>query len=64
MTSYRWILHWRGLRNLIEDGEELTGAHELDYDFLHGRNQLVGHAGVRAREDRRAARRARASSTC
>ena len=41
MTSYRWILHWRGLRNLLEDGEEL-GAHELSYDFLHARNQLVG----------------------
>jgi alkanesulfonate monooxygenase SsuD/methylene tetrahydromethanopterin reductase-like flavin-dependent oxidoreductase (luciferase family) len=41
MTSYRWILHWRGLRNLLEEGEEL-GEHALSYDFLHARNQLVG----------------------
>ena len=41
MTSYRWILHWRGLRNLLQDGEELDGQ-DLDYDFLFARNQLVG----------------------
>ena len=57
MTSYRWILHWRGLRNLLEEGEEL-GAHELVLR-LPARPQPAGrHAGVRAREDRRAARRA------
>ncbi|PAZ14804.1 LLM class flavin-dependent oxidoreductase [Streptomyces sp. SA15] len=42
MNTYRWVCHWRGLSNLMEDGEELTDAHELSYDFLHGRNQLVG----------------------
>jgi alkanesulfonate monooxygenase SsuD/methylene tetrahydromethanopterin reductase-like flavin-dependent oxidoreductase (luciferase family) len=41
MTSYRWILHWRGLRNLLQEGEELDGQ-ALDYDFLFPRNQLVG----------------------
>jgi len=41
MTSYRWILHWRGLRNLLEDGEELDGQ-ALSYDWLFPRNQLVG----------------------
>ncbi|WP_149830810.1 LLM class flavin-dependent oxidoreductase [Streptomyces tailanensis] len=42
MNTYRWVCHWRGLSNLMEDGEQLTDAHELTYDFLHGRNQLVG----------------------
>ncbi|MDW6065051.1 LLM class flavin-dependent oxidoreductase [Streptomyces sp. FXJ1.4098] len=42
MTTYRWIMHWRGLANLMEAGEELTDAHELSFDFLHGRNLLVG----------------------
>ncbi len=42
MTSYRWILHWRGLRNLLHDGEALDPELELSYDFLHPRNQLVG----------------------
>ncbi|WP_433709453.1 LLM class flavin-dependent oxidoreductase [Nocardia sp. CA-084685] len=42
MTSYKWITHWRGLGNLMEEGEELTDAHELDFDFLLSRNQLVG----------------------
>jgi alkanesulfonate monooxygenase SsuD/methylene tetrahydromethanopterin reductase-like flavin-dependent oxidoreductase (luciferase family) len=41
MTSYRWICHWRGLGNLKEPGEDLTGR-ELDYDFLAERNLLVG----------------------
>ena len=42
MNSYRWITHWRGLGNLMEDGEELTEAHTLDFDFLMDRNMLVG----------------------
>ncbi|GAB2963448.1 LLM class flavin-dependent oxidoreductase [Amycolatopsis acidiphila] len=42
MTSYRWITHWRGLGNLMEEGEELTDGHRLDFDFLLSRNQLVG----------------------
>jgi alkanesulfonate monooxygenase SsuD/methylene tetrahydromethanopterin reductase-like flavin-dependent oxidoreductase (luciferase family) len=42
MNSYRWIIHWRGLRNLMEAGEELTDAHELSFDFLFDRNMLVG----------------------
>jgi len=42
MTSYRWILHWRGLRNLMNAGEDLTDDMELSYDFLHPRNLLVG----------------------
>lgn len=42
MNTYRWVCHWRGLSNLMEEGEELTDAHELSYDFLLGRNQLVG----------------------
>jgi alkanesulfonate monooxygenase SsuD/methylene tetrahydromethanopterin reductase-like flavin-dependent oxidoreductase (luciferase family) len=42
MTSYRWITHWRGLRNLMESGEELTPEHELSFDFLFPRNMLVG----------------------
>jgi alkanesulfonate monooxygenase SsuD/methylene tetrahydromethanopterin reductase-like flavin-dependent oxidoreductase (luciferase family) len=44
MTSYRWIMHWRGLANLMEAGEELTSDHTLSYDFLAGRNLLVGTA--------------------
>jgi len=42
MTSYRWILHWRGLRNLMDAGEEVSDDMELSFDFLHPRNQLVG----------------------
>jgi alkanesulfonate monooxygenase SsuD/methylene tetrahydromethanopterin reductase-like flavin-dependent oxidoreductase (luciferase family) len=42
MNSYRWITHWRGLSNLMEEGEQLTDRHELSFDFLHTRNQLVG----------------------
>ena len=42
MNSYRWITHWRGLSNLMEEGEELGDHHRLSYDFLHARNQLVG----------------------
>ena len=42
MNSYRWILHWRGLGNLMNVGEELTEDMELSFDFLHPRNQLVG----------------------
>ena len=42
MNSYRWITHWRGLSNLMEEGEELTPEHKLDFDFLLERNQLVG----------------------
>jgi alkanesulfonate monooxygenase SsuD/methylene tetrahydromethanopterin reductase-like flavin-dependent oxidoreductase (luciferase family) len=42
MNSYRWITHWRGLGNLMEDGEQLTDRHELSFDFLCPRNQLVG----------------------
>ncbi|WP_344597145.1 LLM class flavin-dependent oxidoreductase [Streptomyces violaceusniger] len=42
MTTYRWIMHWRGLSNLMEAGEELSDAHELSFDFLQGRNLLVG----------------------
>ncbi|WP_433466350.1 LLM class flavin-dependent oxidoreductase [Spirillospora sp. CA-128828] len=42
MTSYRWIMHWRGLRNLMNAGEELTDEHELSFDFLFPRNMLVG----------------------
>lgn len=42
MNSYRWITHWRGLSNLMEEGEELTAEHKLDFDFLLARNQLVG----------------------
>jgi alkanesulfonate monooxygenase SsuD/methylene tetrahydromethanopterin reductase-like flavin-dependent oxidoreductase (luciferase family) len=42
MNSYRWITHWRGLGNLMEEGEELSDRHELSFDFLHPRNQLVG----------------------
>ncbi|QWF82980.1 LLM class flavin-dependent oxidoreductase [Amycolatopsis sp. CA-230715] len=41
MTSYRWICHWRGLGNLREVGEDISGR-ELDYDFLAERNLLVG----------------------
>jgi alkanesulfonate monooxygenase SsuD/methylene tetrahydromethanopterin reductase-like flavin-dependent oxidoreductase (luciferase family) len=41
MRTYRWIMHWRGLRNLMQDGEEL-GDHELTFDMLMERNQLVG----------------------
>ncbi|OXM64296.1 MULTISPECIES: LLM class flavin-dependent oxidoreductase [Amycolatopsis] len=42
MTSYQWILHFRGLGNLMEAGEELTPDHRLSYDFLADRNLLVG----------------------
>jgi alkanesulfonate monooxygenase SsuD/methylene tetrahydromethanopterin reductase-like flavin-dependent oxidoreductase (luciferase family) len=42
MNSYRWVTHWRGLGNLMEEGEQLTDRHELSFDFLHPRNQLVG----------------------
>ncbi|ALE07240.1 luciferase [Arthrobacter sp. ERGS1:01] len=42
MNSYKWITHWRGLGNMMEDGEELTAAHKLDFDFLMDRNMLVG----------------------
>ena len=42
MNSYRWILHWRGLGNLMNVGEELTDDLELNFDFLYPRNQLVG----------------------
>lgn len=42
LNSYRWITHWRGLSNLMEEGEKVTEAHELDFDFLMARNQLVG----------------------
>lgn len=42
MNSYHWICHWRGLANLMEEGEELTDEHRLSFDFLHPRNQLVG----------------------
>jgi alkanesulfonate monooxygenase SsuD/methylene tetrahydromethanopterin reductase-like flavin-dependent oxidoreductase (luciferase family) len=44
MTSYRWIMHWRGLSNLMEAGEQLTSDHTLSYDFLAERNLLVGTA--------------------
>lgn len=42
MTSYRWICHWRGLRNLLHAGEELTDAARLDWEWLHPRNLLAG----------------------
>jgi alkanesulfonate monooxygenase SsuD/methylene tetrahydromethanopterin reductase-like flavin-dependent oxidoreductase (luciferase family) len=42
MNTYRWITHWRGLSNLMEEGEELTDAHTLDFDMLMDRNMLVG----------------------
>jgi alkanesulfonate monooxygenase SsuD/methylene tetrahydromethanopterin reductase-like flavin-dependent oxidoreductase (luciferase family) len=42
MNSYRWITHWRGLGNLMEEGEQVGDHHQLSYDFLHPRNQLVG----------------------
>ena len=42
MNSYKWITHWRGLGNMMEEGEELTAAHKLDFDFLMDRNMLVG----------------------
>ena len=42
MNSYRWVTHWRGLSNLMEEGEQVTDRHELSFDFLHPRNQLVG----------------------
>ncbi len=44
MTSYKWITHWRGLGNMMEEGEQLTDAHQLDFDFLLSRNMLVGTA--------------------
>jgi alkanesulfonate monooxygenase SsuD/methylene tetrahydromethanopterin reductase-like flavin-dependent oxidoreductase (luciferase family) len=42
MTSYRWILHWRGTRNLLETGEDPEAPLDLSYDVIHPRNQLVG----------------------
>lgn len=42
LNTYRWITHWRGLGNLMEEGEELTDEHELDFDLLFDRNMLVG----------------------
>jgi alkanesulfonate monooxygenase SsuD/methylene tetrahydromethanopterin reductase-like flavin-dependent oxidoreductase (luciferase family) len=42
MTSYRWILHWRGTRNLLETSEDPDTALDLSYDVIHPRNQLVG----------------------
>ncbi|MGA7204157.1 MAG: LLM class flavin-dependent oxidoreductase [Specibacter sp.] len=42
MNSYKWITHWRGLGNMMEEGEELTDTHKLDFDFLMDRNMLVG----------------------
>lgn len=41
LTSYRWICHWRGLNNLREIDEDITGR-TLDFDFLDERNLLVG----------------------
>lgn len=41
LTSYRWICHWRGLNNMREVGEDITGR-SLDFDFLAERNLLVG----------------------
>lgn len=42
MNTYRWVTHWRGLGNLMEEGEELTDEHTLDFDMLMERNMLVG----------------------
>lgn len=42
MNTYQWVTHWRGLSNLMEEGEELTDDHKLDFDFLMDRNMLVG----------------------
>ncbi|MCX4722779.1 LLM class flavin-dependent oxidoreductase [Streptomyces sp. NBC_01306] len=42
LQTYRWVTHWRGLSNLMEEGEELTDEHELSFDFLQDRNLLVG----------------------
>ncbi|WP_411731397.1 LLM class flavin-dependent oxidoreductase [Paeniglutamicibacter sp.] len=42
MNTYKWITHWRGLSNLMEEGEELTDEHVLDFDMLMDRNMLVG----------------------
>jgi alkanesulfonate monooxygenase SsuD/methylene tetrahydromethanopterin reductase-like flavin-dependent oxidoreductase (luciferase family) len=42
MTTYRWIMHWRGPRNLLEADEAPGTQIELDYDTIHPRNQLVG----------------------
>lgn len=42
LTTYQWVTHWRGLGNLMEEGEELTDGHRLSFDFLHPRNLLVG----------------------
>lgn len=42
MNTYKWITHWRGLSNLMEEGEELTDKHVLDFDMLMDRNMLVG----------------------
>ena len=42
MNTYRWVTHWRGLGNLMEEGETLTDEHTLDFDMLMERNMLVG----------------------
>ncbi|GAB3711340.1 LLM class flavin-dependent oxidoreductase [Nocardiopsis nanhaiensis] len=42
MNTYRWVTHWRGLGNLMEEGEQLTDEHTLDFDMLMERNMLVG----------------------
>jgi alkanesulfonate monooxygenase SsuD/methylene tetrahydromethanopterin reductase-like flavin-dependent oxidoreductase (luciferase family) len=42
MTSYRWIMHWRGMRNLLHPGEEPGSLGELTFDLLADRNLLVG----------------------
>ncbi|GAA2613431.1 LLM class flavin-dependent oxidoreductase [Streptomyces axinellae] len=42
LQTYQWVTHWRGLANLMEDGEELGPRHELSFDFLDDRNLLVG----------------------
>jgi alkanesulfonate monooxygenase SsuD/methylene tetrahydromethanopterin reductase-like flavin-dependent oxidoreductase (luciferase family) len=42
LNNYRWICHWRGLRNLLDPEEVLKEGQELTYDFLHPRNLLFG----------------------
>lgn len=42
MNTYRWVTHWRGLSNLMQEGEELTDRHKLDFDMLLERNLLAG----------------------
>ena len=51
MNSYQWITHWRGLGNMMEDGEELTDAHKLDVRLPHGPQHAGRHPGLRGRED-------------